>query len=134
MNNLEKLLQDYENNGRYKSIVDILNLSTSCEECLAKGSCLKGVLPCSVNRARWLLEEYTEPDSWEKIEADAKKKMNEYWKCEGISCINCPAVFDKFIKPYEYYDTDGFSVFDMCTNAQKCDIIARCKKLAGVEE
>lgn len=127
MNNLEKLLQDYENNGRYKSIVDILNLSTSCEECIAKSSCLKGVLPCSVNRARWLLEEYVEPDSWEKIEADAKKTAYEYWKCCDKLCSRCPAVFDGSITPLAHYGVDD------CYKAQACDLVARCKKLAGVE-
>ena len=124
MNNLEKLLEQLEN-GERLTLLSVLN--GSCTSCPFTCDCKSPVVSCVELRARWLLQEYEEPDSWEKINEDANKTPSEYWNCYGAICTECPAVFDKFVRPNEYYGVNN------CQQAQICDIIARCKALAGVE-
>ena len=126
MNNLEKLLEQYEK-GKEMGLYHMLSCDFPCHACQAKNFCDAHEYECMETRARWLLQEYVEPDSWEKIEADATKKPYDYWGCYGAKCKECPAVFDKFIKPHEYYAVGN------CQKAQTCDIVRRCKALAGVE-
>jgi hypothetical protein len=124
MNNLEKMLELYEN-GRPDTLFKVM-LARDCAGCTAAKYCA-GSCGCSEARARWLLEEYSEPDSWEKIEADAKKGMSQYWGCTSKSCYDCPAVIDG-LKPHERYNTGS-----NCDTAKACELVARCKKLAVVE-
>ena len=131
MNNLEKLLKQYEN-GEVRALSSLF-ADKPCKECPAESYCNNVDGGCFENIASWLLQEYVEHDSWEKIEEDATKMYSDYWKCADIDCDTCSAVFKGFLKPYEYYDTDGFSVAIKCANAQKCDLVSRAKKLAGVE-
>lgn len=132
MNNLEKLLQDSKEKGCAEKDLLFVMSRGDCPNCPAlsfckseKGKAAKG---CAETRARWLLQEYVDPDSWEKIEADAKLLSCEYWKCCGMSCYECPAYFNGFIKPKEFYGVGS------CDKAKACDLVARAKKLAGVEE
>lgn len=124
MNNLEKLLQDGSEKGTTEEVLFYVMGCDLCERCLARFFCEteegKAIKGCAEVRARWLLQEYVEPDSWEKIEADAKKGTIGYWDCLA-DCDRCD------IKPYERYGIEG------CGVAKACDLVARCKKLAGVE-
>ena len=63
------------------------------------------------------------PDSIERIEKDAEKRFDVYWKCSGIDCSNCPAIIDGK-KPDERYETIGD-----CLNAQKLDLLYRQRKV-----
>lgn len=63
-----------------------------------------------------------EPDSWERIEADAKKGLSEYWGCGDAPCHECPARVEGQT-PVMYYNTIS------CNTAKALDIIQRCKAL-----
>ena len=67
--------------------------------------------------------EEPEPDSLERIEEDAEKRYDIYWKCSGINCSECPAVINGK-KPDERYETIGD-----CLNAQKLDLLYRQRKV-----
>ena len=67
---------------------------------------------------------YSMGDSWQQIEADARKNAVEYFNCIGYFCENCPAVFSDGRKPYEHYGVNS------CMYAKCCDLVARCKQLA----
>lgn len=130
MNNLEKLLEQHQN-GECEPLFGVMNqgLSEKCSLCPLDGNVCTSMeeLGCAETRARWLLAEYVEPDSWEKIEADAMKKPLYYWGCNEIdSCGDCPAKIDGET-PKDRYGV----VF--CREAQQLDIVRRCKALAGVE-
>lgn len=47
-----------------------------------------------------------EPDTQERIDADALKPFREYWGCTEKLCYECPAKIDGK-RPVEYYDTLG---------------------------
>lgn len=72
--------------------------------------------------AEWLEEEHIEPDSLEKIKEDAAtKRTEEYWRCIGRSCEDCP---------HEITPRDKYGVYS-CSMAIRLDIIARCEKVLG---
>ena len=75
-------------------------------------------------RPEWLTHE--QPDSWERIEKDARKPMTTYWGCEGVNCGLCSATVDGET-PYERYNVAS------CSQAASIELVARCKSLAGVE-
>ena len=66
---------------------------------------------------------HKQPDSLERIEEDAKKQYDIYWKCSGIDCCDCPAIINGK-KPDERYETVGD-----CLNAQKLDLLHRQRKI-----
>ena len=66
-----------------------------------------------------------EPDSWERLAEDSRKWFVDYWSCQGIECIDCPAMVDGKA-PLHRYDTSD------CESAMAADIVARAKALAGV--
>lgn len=67
-----------------------------------------------------------EPDSWKKLEMDAIKPHIHYWECGNVICKRCPVKVDGKT-PRERYCVDS------CGEAKALDILARAKKLAGVE-
>ena len=71
------------------------------------------------------------PDSWERIEEDARKYVFDYWGCFDISCDDCPAEVDGE-RPSERFCTDSFCT-DSCGYAQQIDLVRRCKELARKE-
>jgi hypothetical protein len=89
---------------------------TEVEEHLVHGDGI-GVLPCQVTHKR------VEPsDSWERIEADAKKDPCDYFGYAGKPCRDgdvCPA----------YVTENGYE----CDKCKVIDLVRRCKALAGVE-
>lgn len=58
------------------------------------------------------------PDTWERIEADAKKAPCDYYECEDTPCSEC-------VRRAEA---------GSCSNAQRIDLVRRCKRLAGVDD
>lgn len=86
--------------------------------CVAADDDMGFASPCQLTHQR--------PDSWERLEEDAKKTTQAYWECRGSYCSNCPAK-EKGKSPRERYGADG------CYEARSLDLIARAKKLAGVE-
>jgi hypothetical protein len=127
MNNLEKLLEQYEN-GEKNTLLSVM-LARDCAGCPASNCCVGGSRGCSEARAHWLLQEYVEPDSWEKIENDMfNKTTGEYWGCAGFcgNCSECPASVDGK-NPRERFNARN------CVDAKLRDIMRRCKALAGVE-
>lgn len=67
--------------------------------------------------------EHIKPDSWEKLEEDARKQSWDYWDCPSTSCEDCCSLIEGKT-PDEFYGCIG------CFEAQKLDIIARAKRLA----
>lgn len=68
-----------------------------------------------------------EPDSWERLAEDSRKWFVDYWSCQGIECIDCPAMVDGKA-PLHRYDTSD------CESAVAADIVARAKALSGVTD
>lgn len=62
------------------------------------------------------------PDSWERLEEDAKKGSCDYFGCDANGCHGCPA--------YDWNTARGGSG---CGNAKMCDLIRRAKALAEKE-
>lgn len=69
-----------------------------------------------------------EPDSWERLEHDAAKRVCEYAgaqrslaDADKYSCINCP------------YDEPGPHTDKGCHERMRLDLMRRAEKLAGVE-
>lgn len=74
----------------------------------------------------WNLPQYLtheRPDSWERIEEDARKLAPDYWGCFNFDCDDCPAEVDGE-RPSERFDTGS------CGYAQQIDIVRRAKALA----
>ena len=67
------------------------------------------------------------PDSWERLEEDARKLAVDYWGCFNFDCDDCPAEIDGE-RPSERFDTG------VCDYAQQIDLVRRAKALAGVSE
>lgn len=65
------------------------------------------------------------PDSWERIEADLRKRYIEYWGCSGYGCSDCPSTVDGK-RPMDLFDAS-------CEEAMHQDIVRRCKALAERE-
>lgn len=62
------------------------------------------------------------PDSWQRIEADLRKRYIEYWGCSGYGCSDCPSTVDGK-RPMDLFDAS-------CKEAMHKDIVRRCKALA----
>lgn len=81
----------------------------------------------SVSGADAGLFTHVEPDSWEKLERDARKEYaSEYWGCGEASCWECPSKIDGET-PKVHYKSPS------CILAARSDIVRRAKALAGVE-
>lgn len=63
-----------------------------------------------------------EPDTQERIDADAQKMTDDYWDCYGIDCEECPVKIDGK-KPRERYGVDN------CLTAQTLDLLRRQRAL-----
>lgn len=68
----------------------------------------------------------TEPDSWERLEDDARKSTTEYWGCSNMVCVDCN--IKNNMPPKLYY---GVSY---CRDAKSVDIAIRAKKLCEMEK
>ena len=66
---------------------------------------------------------HKQPDTSERIEADAMKVFSNYWGCGEAECRCCPSMVDGK-KPYERYVADGNS-----RTAQKLDLLQRQRKV-----
>lgn len=67
---------------------------------------------------------HKQPDTLERIEADAKKAYEVYWGCNFmLSCEYCPAKVDGK-KPHERYATGG-----NCMRAQYLDLLRRQREV-----
>lgn len=62
---------------------------------------------------------HTQPDTWERLEEDARKLTIDYWGCRGLTCDQCPADF-----PRDRNNAES------CSTAMKIDIIRRAKAIA----
>ena len=78
----------------------------------------------AVINARTLTHE--RPDSWERLEEDAGKSVEEYWGCSDFDCTSCPAMVGGK-RPREKYDVGS------CGYAVSLDLVRRAKALAGVK-
>lgn len=67
---------------------------------------------------------HREPDTQERINADALKDVYEYWGCTGTGCSQCPAFVDGK-KPKERYGV----IF--CGDAMRLDLLRRQRELDG---
>lgn len=122
MNNLEKLLADYQNNDEVQ-LLRVFDPMCDREHCPVFEFCTSNpAKSCSETRATWLLAEYVEPDSWEKVRADAEKVFIDYWGCEGFSCDHCPAEVDGLMPDFRLKT-------DSCDAAQAVDILHRIRAL-----
>lgn len=65
---------------------------------------------------------HNEPDSWEKLESDATKGIEDYWNCYGKNCWHCEQ------EPRIKYDVDT------CREAQTLDVLRRAKALADKQK
>lgn len=72
---------------------------------------------------------HEQPDSWERLEEDAAKRVCEYAGAhksiaddDKYSCINCP------------YDEPGPHTDKGCHERMRLDLVRRAKKLAGIED
>ena len=67
---------------------------------------------------------HKEPDTLERIKADAIKEDDEYWGCADLTtCRNCPALVNGE-RPDERYEVEG-----NCQNAMVLDLLARQRKV-----
>ena len=66
---------------------------------------------------------HKQPDTLERIEADARMQHGLYWGCTGVLCLDCPAMVDGK-KPWERYATDG-----SCGRAQMLDLLRRQREV-----
>ena len=67
---------------------------------------------------------HKEPDTLERIKADAIKEDAEYWGCVGVTtCKNCPALVNGE-SPDERYEVEG-----SCQSAMVLDLLARQRKV-----
>ena len=126
MNNLEKLLADYRNDDDVQ-LLRVFDPMCDREYCPVFASCSTNpAKSCAETRATWLLAEYVEPDSWEKVRADVEKGVANYWGCEGEVCDHCPAMVNG-----ETPD-DRLNV-ESCLTAQAMDIFFRIRALNRAE-
>lgn len=66
---------------------------------------------------------HKQPDTLERIEADARKMFNDYWGCRDAECRCCPAMVDGK-SPDERYENSG-----NCTTAQRLDLLHRQREV-----
>lgn len=64
-----------------------------------------------------------DPDTQERIDADAVKGSNDYWGCHGYQCLQCPSLLDGE-NPCERYDTGTD-----CGKAMRLDLLRRQREL-----
>lgn len=89
----------------------IIMTSGDCDKCKYDPDCAKAFCRCE---RKWLeaeYEEYVEPDSWDKIDVDSMLTPEEY-------CIK-----------HDYPNSAKYSA----EKTKSVHLVARCKKLAGVE-
>lgn len=67
---------------------------------------------------------HKEPDTQERIDAEALLYYTEYWRCGGIDCDKCPAVDEDGKRPNKRYGT-----FGSCTKAMLLDLLRRQREL-----
>ena len=65
---------------------------------------------------------HKQPDTLERIEADASKTFSDYWGCGNAECYCCPVTVDGK-KPHERYGTES------CANAQRLDLLRRQREV-----
>ena len=65
---------------------------------------------------------HKQPDTLERIEADAMKMFDGYWGCGDAECYCCPVEVDGK-KPYDRYGTDS------CAKAQRLDLLRRQREV-----
>ena len=63
-----------------------------------------------------------QPDTLERIEADAMQTFTDYWGCCDAGCSECPNAVDGK-KPHERYETVD------CIRAQKLDLLRRQREV-----
>ena len=90
-------------------------------ETIVKVSRVSG--PTNWSECRSLSLTHERPDSWERLEEDARKHRYAYWECETFRCSACPAVVDGK-NPKERYGVDD------CQDAMQCDLVRRARALA----
>lgn len=61
---------------------------------------------------------HTEPDTQERMDADAGNRASRYWKCFAVNCNDCPSLIDGK-RPSEYYGVGG------CDLAKTLDLMRR---------
>lgn len=125
MNNLEKLIKDFETGETLPLIGTFMASGESCGLCAARTFCNSSEsdeMGCADTRAYWLIMEYVEPDSIEKIQADAKKRFTDYWGCIDCCCQDCPAMVNGKT-PDERFNVDN------CCQAHSLDIHRRLSEL-----
>ena len=66
---------------------------------------------------------HKQPDTMERIDADAKKSFTDYWGCSDADCRCCPAMVGGE-KPYERYETTNG-----CLIAQRLDLLRRQREV-----
>lgn len=67
---------------------------------------------------------HREPDTQERIDEDAQKDAFDYWRCNGVSCRECPSMIDGK-KPRHRYGVDW------CSDAKTLDLLRRQRELDG---
>lgn len=65
---------------------------------------------------------HEEPDTQERIDADAKKLTREYWGCCGLDCADCPATIGEK-SPDCHYSVNN------CDHAMHIDLLRRQREL-----
>lgn len=127
MNNLQRLLIDYQTSESVE-LVNVLTVGAGdCRVCPVFEACGRIAFDgCAETRAVWLLTECVEPDSWEKVRADAEKDFVEYWGCKKYGCDHCPAKVDGLTP-------DDRLAANSCAEAQAVDLLYRVRALNAAE-
>lgn len=66
---------------------------------------------------------HKQPDTLDRIDADARKMFTDYWGCDDAECSCCPVMVDGK-KPYERYENS-----DGCVIAQRLDLLRRQREV-----
>lgn len=67
---------------------------------------------------------HREPDTQERIDEDVRKDVYDYWRCNGVSCRECPSMIDGKKPRYRYG-------VDWCSDAMTLDLLRRQRELDG---
>jgi hypothetical protein len=102
--------------GQYRGIDPVYEMN------YIRPACEDGRIP--------IIKRYVE-DTQEKINNDAIKNRFDYWNCLGTGCSNCPNT-DRIEEILETYEK-GFGKHTSCERAMRLDLLARQRKLDGVE-
>lgn len=89
------------------------------------GARAKFVQCCAWCPVEWLT--HTEPDTLEKIKEDAKECTEEYWDCNHVACMSCPAKVDG-LNPAERFGVPT------CHDAKCLDIVRRMEAIFKSED